>query len=430
MKRLLVAILAIMLPAVIFAAGQSEQPATAAAGQPRTLVIWANEVHKTVIDGSGGGAGVDIEKSFEQKYNVKIDWNTIPWAQMQDKVLRELASSSSQADLIFLVNDWVSPSVLSMYQPLDSFMQKNPIADEQSIPADMLNLFKLNGHQMLIPYRTNLNLLHYNKQLFDEAGLSVPTSMEELGVDARKLTHKRSDGAQVYGLAYNPDQTDIQMLRAFGGDVFDANMHVTVNSPQAVKAVEFLKGLYKDGAIPPNFTELNSGSIRQLYTNGLVGMIFLGDNYYVRFNNPKSSQIAGHSEVSYVPKSGGGIAPTKLAFWGVGIPKNGNPQNRQLAYDFIRYFTTQEAQVTMALNGNGPIRTTVYQGTEFSQKVPYASLAQKVLPSGKALLPAVNGSAQILDVLKQEFNQAIQGQKPVQQALDEAKSKIEQIINQ
>ncbi len=429
MKRLLVAVLSLILPVAAFAGGQSEQPA-AASTQPRTLVIWANAVHKTVIDGSGGGAGIDIEKPFEQKYNVKIDWNTIPWAQMQDKVLRELAASSSQADLIFLVNDWVSPAVLSMYVPLESYMQKDPIANERSIPADMMSLFQLQGKQMLIPYRTNLNLLHYNKQLFSTYGLSAPKSMEELGADARKITHKRSDGAQVYGLAYNPDQTDIQMLRAFGGDVFDKDMNVTVNSPQAVKAVEFLKGLYNAGVIPPNFTELNSGSIRQLYTNGLVGMIFLGDNYYVRFNNPKSSQIAGQSEVSYIPKAGGGVAPTKLAFWGVGIPANGNPKNRQLAYDFIRYFTTQQAQVTMALNGNGPIRTTVYEDTSFSKKVPYASLAQRVLPNGEALLPAVNGSTQILDVLKQEFNQAIQGQKPVKQALDEAQAKIEQIVKQ
>ncbi len=429
MKRVLIAALVLLLPALAFAGGQSEQPA-ASSNQPQTLVIWANAVHKTVIDGSGGGAGIDIEKVFEKKYNVKIEWNTIPWAQMQDKVLRELAASSSQADLIFLVNDWVSPSVLSMYEPLNSFMQKNPIANEQSIPSDMLKLFKLNGKQMLIPYRTNLNLLHYNKQLFDQAGLSAPTSMEELGADARKLTHKRSDGAQVYGFAYNPDQTDVQMLRSFGGDVFDKNMHVTVNSPAAVKAVEFLKGLYKDGAIPPNFTELNSGSIRQLYTNGLVGMIFLGDNYYVRFNNPKKSQIAGHSEVSYIPMAGGGVAPTKLAFWGVGIPKNGDPKKRQLAYDFIRYFTSEQAQVTMALNGNGPIRTSVYQDSTFASKVPYAGLAEKVLPKGEALLPAVNGSTQILDVLKQSFNEAIQGQKPVKQALDDAQSKIEQIIKQ
>ena len=244
------------------------------------------------------------------------------------------------------------------------------------------------------------------------------------------MTHKRSDGAQVYGFAYNPDQTDIQMLRAFGGDVFDTNMNVTVNSPAAVRAVEFVKGLYEARAIPPNFTELNSGSIRQLYTNGLVGMIFLGDNYYVRFNDPKSSQIAGHSEVSYIPEAGGGIAPTKLAFWGIGIPKNGNPKNRQLAYDFIRYFTTQQAQVKMALNGNGPVRTSVYQDATFAEKVPYAVLAEKVLPQGQALLPAVTGSTQILDVLKQTFNEAIQGQKPVQQALDEAKGKIEQIITQ
>ncbi len=421
-----VVILATVFPFAVSAIGTLEQ--TASSTGPTDLVIWANEVHKQVADGSAGGDNHDLAAVFEKKYNVKLEWVTIPWAQMRDRVLRELSASSGPADLVFVENSWASPRLLDMFTPLDPYMNQNPIEDMADIPTGMMQSYSINGRQMLIPYRSNLELLHYNSLLLDSYGLKPPTTMVQLGKDAIRITHRRSDGEEVYGFAYIPDQTDIEVIRAFGGDVFDRNMNVTVDSPEAVRAVKFLRELYVSGAIPPNFSRLNSTSYRELYTGGLLGFIMQGDNYYLRFNDPKNSRIAGHSGFSAIPLAKGGPAIAKLAFWGVGIPRNAPVSHRELAYDFIRYFSTLKAQTAMALNGNDPVRSEVYENPEFQKRIPYAKVAEQVLPKGKPLLPAFEGTNEVSDIMKRQVGLAITGKKSAEQALVDAKNQIVSVL--
>lgn len=431
MKKLVCALLlTLVFSAFVFSTGEQEQ--AAAEAEPQKLVVWCHSVHQQVAEGTRGGAEIDITEEFKKQNNVELEWVTIPWNQMQNKILRELSIPTSTVDLVFIVQDWATPTTLGMLESLDPYMKRDPIEDFQDVAPGMVSTFTLNGAQKAVPYRSNPQLLHYNKKIFEQRGLTrAPKSFEELVEFARKTTYTRSDGAEVYGLGIKPDEDMIAVVRAYGGEVLSKDFEVQCNKPEAVKAIEVLRELYNDGAIPPNFAELASTEYQSLVAEGLVAMVFFGDNYHLRFNDPEKSKEAGNIWFSYIPASietGLPVAPSKTAFWAVGIPSNSSPENRELSWQFIKFVTSKDSILQMALNGNGPVRTSVFENPRYSSDVPYAAVDAKVLATASPLLPIFEGTTEVRDIFREEATMAIIGQKDVQKAMDDAAAAIEVVV--
>jgi len=403
-----------------------------ALGEEQKLVIWCNSVHQQVAEGTRGGAAIDVTADFEAEYNVKLEWVTIPWSQMQNKVLRELSAPKTDVNVVFLVQDWGTPTVLRTLEPLTSFMEKAPLEDFQDMPEGMVAPFTSEDTLKGVPYRSNPQILHYNIAIFEAKGIThAPTTFEELIEDARKTTYVRNDGAQVYGLGIKPSEDIISIVRAYGGDVLTDNYQVKCNEPATVDAIKALRDLYVEGVIPPNFTELASKDYQSLVSEGLVSMVFFGDNYYLRFNDPEKSKVAGDMWFSWIPAASGtglDLAPAKIAFWAMAIPKNSPQGKRDLAWEFIRYFSSKDSQLKMALNGNGPIRASIFNDPQFAADVPYASVDQLVLKVASPLLPIFSSTQEVRDIFQEEATLAILGQKAPQTAMDAAAKDIEAVL--
>lgn len=65
------------------------------------------------------------------------------------------------------------------------------------------------------------------------------------------------------------------------------------------------------------------------------------------------------------------IPPTlpMTEIWAMGIPDNS--QNKDLAWDFIRYMSSPDTARRAALNGNGPIRPSAYDDPGVQVRLPY-----------------------------------------------------------
>ncbi len=127
--------------------------------------------------------------------------------------------------------------------------------------------------------------LFYNVDMFEEAGLEPPQTWDEMRAAAEALT---DEDAGVYGLVLSADFARwIAFLYAAGGSVTDEDFtEMTINSPEALEALEFYTGLYLDGfAATPS--ELDSGWNGEAFGKGLAAMAvegnwmvpFLADNF-------------------------------------------------------------------------------------------------------------------------------------------------------
>ncbi len=399
----------------------------------KDIVVWCVAVHRDVAIGAYG-ARIDIVTPFEQEHGVTIRWVTIPWAGMEEKILRELALPRTEAHIIYFVDVWASPESLARLMPLDDFMTAAPIKEFEGLAPGMLSAFVYDGKYRGVPVRSNMQILHYNKAIFAKQGIEeAPRTFEELIEAAKAATHTREDGAPVYGLGLKVPEDIIGVIRAFGGEVMTPDYQVVCDSREAIAAITALRDLYTAGALPPDFFMLQAADYERLVGQGLVAMVFFGDNYNLRFNDPTrvSPEVVGQMHVAPIPASETTdleVAPCKVAFWAMTIPNNAPRENRELAWEFIRYLASPEAQLSMALNGNGPTRAAVFGDPEYQAGVPYAWASELAVDAARPLWPPFAHLSRAEDILAQEAVLAIMGQKDPGQAMKDAARAIRALL--
>lgn len=409
----------------------ARMPATA---QTADLNLWSHVVHQQVVGGKRGGGAVDLGAVFESNNPARLRWTTIAFDQMQDKILRELNLSRSTTDIVFILNTWAEPGVLARLAPLDPFMKDAPIESLGDISPAMVAAFTDRSGIRGIPFRHNPQLLHYNRQIFAERGVTgEPQTFEEFVETAKRTTFKRADGAQVYGFAFETNQAEdlVVVIRAFGGEVISQDLTIRVNEPAAVKAISAMRELFEAGALPPNLAILKPADLQNLMGQGLITMGIFGDNYYDRFNNKEQSQVAGQTWFAPVPASSSNSAAryaSSAGFWAMAIPANSDPTRRALSYGLISFLSQPDNQLILALNNNSPVRATTYSNPRYAAEVPYAAVVQKVLPIAAPPFPAFPGSKEAERIFLEEAVAAIIGRKPVDRAMNDAAAGIERVM--
>jgi multiple sugar transport system substrate-binding protein len=110
------------------------------------------------------------------------------------------------------------------------------------------------------------------------------------------------------------------------------------------------------------------------------------------------------------------------------LAPNGNPAKRELAWNFIRALASPEAQLRMAINGNGPVRFAVAEAPQYLAEAPYGRASAQALRHAEPQIPVFDGSAEVRDIFNEEATQAIAGRKPIDAALDAAKTRIAAVV--
>jgi len=131
---------------------------------------------------------------FEQQTGINIKLETFGENQLTQKTTVEFVSGSSDID-VFMQRPLQDAR---LFEKNGWFMDLNTyVKDAQKTPASYafddflpraVSTVTVNGVLTEIPVVTEHEVLYYRKDLFQQAGLSVPKTMDELQQDAAKLT--------------------------------------------------------------------------------------------------------------------------------------------------------------------------------------------------------------------------------------------------
>lgn len=114
------------------------------------------------------------------------------------------------------------PAEMTYRQLLDEgyIMDLTDCGFESNVEQSMLDLASYNGAQISLPYTLSLYGIHYNKTLFNELGIEVPTTMDEL-IEVCKTLKEAGYDAFALPFANNANQIAERLISAF-----DSNSYV------------------------------------------------------------------------------------------------------------------------------------------------------------------------------------------------------------
>ena len=329
---------------------------------------------------------------FTEKTGIKVELSTTPEANYFDKVSAALSSRTGSIDLFmsgaYQLWDY---SAAGYVEDLTPYLETTfPGYDFEDLVQSAVNALKwdgIPGHpvgtgaQLGLPLCFEIYNLAYNKRAFEEKGLEVPTTYDELVQVSEAL--KEWNGPGSYGLAVRGHRDwgtihpgYMSFFTAFGAKDFEIEGDKLVSkldSPEAIAMTEWFVDLVKRGGAPSwaNYTWYEAGADLGA---GKAAMLIDADNNGVTQNWMKdgkpASAEAGNIAWAPLPTAQPGD-PVYSNYWTWSMGMNANSDAKEAAWLFLQYFTSKEFCTYASIDNYNmdPIRTSVWEDPAFLAKM-------------------------------------------------------------
>lgn len=311
---------------------------------------------------SWGGAGDDSDAAriqrevyaeFERLHpNVEIQLENTPGP--QDYVKKMLLSFVAKAEPDIMRLDASSAAVFINNGVLLDLTSKingpNGIELGDFFP-NVVAIAKRGDAIYAIPIDFTPMVVYYNKEHFDKAGVPYPKfdwTWDDFLAAAKALT---KDGK--YGYTFNNWMPGwLPWIWNNDADVFGENRKATgaANSPQFVEGITWLRDLVIVHKVAPSLSQLASEGAPP-FSHGEAAMETSGHWNLVGLANAPDIKLDQIGIVP-IPVSRRGMQPKTVMYesgWSIGK----NCRHADLAWEFIRYYTSQEVQRKIQSTGIG-----------------------------------------------------------------------------
>jgi multiple sugar transport system substrate-binding protein len=350
--------------------------------------------------------------------NVSIENQPSPRNDLITKVL--LAAQQQQLpDILMLDNpDLQQVASTGALAPLTDYG-----VDLDGLYPNLIDAGSLDGKVYGIAPGINGMALFYNVDMLKAAGVEPPTTWAEVKDAAAKLT---KDG--VYGIAFSAVATEEgswQFEPWFWGAGADLSK---LDSPEAVKALEFWADLVNSGYASKSVVTWSQGDVNDQFIAGNVAMMQNGV-----WNLPTLDAAGIHYDVVPIPMPDGGAAPGPMGGEVLAIPVSGDEARMQAAGKVVNCLLSEKTELAWGnLNGYIPSRQTVAEQVATDKPMMRSFVDAAAAERARTGPPANLGPdySKVSQPLWNAIQAALTGAKTAQQALTDAQQQAESAMNE
>jgi raffinose/stachyose/melibiose transport system substrate-binding protein len=222
-----------------------------------------------------------IVDNYEKEHpNIKIELDSLNTDQQKLKLKTQAASKEVPDITVVNPAAQMQPFVdAKLFAPLNDMVEQNGLKD--TFQEGILDYYTFDGNLYALPDGNNIALVYYNKKLFEQAGVEVPTTFEEMIEVVKKL---KDAGIQPMAIGEKDTWTGSFLfmnilLRTNGGpgflqDVLDGKK--TFEDPAFIEAVDAFQNLIQAGAFQEGATSFDYNAGENLFKTGQAAMYFMG----------------------------------------------------------------------------------------------------------------------------------------------------------
>ena len=396
--------------------------------------------------------------AFEELTGIHVDLQMAPFDDVVQKETLAFESKSGAYDIVATPYQFLGNMVENKYiQSIQPFMDDESLAVVPDYKQDDIieGMWKASGEWKGdlygVPANSCIGFFAYRKDLFENADeqaafkakygydLTVPTNWDTYMDAAEFFTRKKGEtlagetlDRDFFGVSMSGKRHDattcewMNYMWSFGGNIFDEQGNIAVNSEKSVKSLEYYKNLSKFA--PPGITSKTWDEQTTEMQQGIAAMAIMFNDCAPALEDPSASAVVGKMGYGTVPV---GEAPAAhYGAWGYYIPTDS--KNPEAAWIFLQWFNTPAVQKEIALKGGFVNLESVYDDADLAA-LPYweASKEAYKISSTRPRIPEWNNMDNILmlqlsnvlsdkaspqealDTAAQEFAKELEGKLPV-----------------
>jgi multiple sugar transport system substrate-binding protein len=397
------------------------------AADQTTLTFWTFLSSADVATNPRAKVQTILIEEFEKiNQNVKIEAQIVPWAELSPRLIQAVAAGKGPDVIIIACDQWESQIAADTLIPLDQFIDEEYKTD-WLLPWSRGGINK-DGKKIAIWKDNSLGVLYYRKDYLQEVGASAPPkTWDELGRIAGELCKKGYVGFTVGlsqgGMGNGFNEWFKAAIWSAGGDTLDEDGKAAFNGPAGQKVMQLMLDLVsKYKAIPKETLEWDGDAMFQGFQAGRVAMLISATKRVVAV---RQTGIGSNLQVAPFPSfNADEPGPVSIGGWGYAITKDS--KNADIAWKFIDYITSTEAEITAAkISGEIPPRKSAYNDPWFQEDAAGQEMMEWknfIINNGRvAKYPAE--LLYLNYVLVEAAQKIVQAGAPIKSTLDEAAEK-------
>ncbi len=288
-------------------------------------------------------------QAFNKRYpNITVQLDII--GEYEDTYTSRIASGSVHD--VFAVPDgkyhqWQAANRL---YNLTSSMNNSPLVDTSDMYSSVVTRFQTSGAQYVMPRDISVNVMYYNKDMFDARGVAYPPSDRIMTIDEatemwKSLTYTGASG-KIFGTAGLGMEG---LVWSAGGDFLNSARTgfptdtTTVNGIK--RAYQYIQDAYFVHQCMPHSSDLGTMDASAYFVSQKVATIIDGSWNMATFRSNTFNW-----DIAYVPAFE--VAPTKNGWSGsVGYAINKNGSKLAASWKLVEYIGSKEGQEILAATG-------------------------------------------------------------------------------
>ena len=406
MRRKSAGATAVVLASALALAGCSANTADEAGGSSgdgKTITLWL--------------AGADtpdelrtyLKDTFKEKTGATLDIQQQDWGDLVTKLTTALPDANNTPD-VTEVGNTQSPT----FTNVGAFLDISDIYDELG-GGDLLQSFvdagKVDGKNYTLPYYFGSRYVFYRKDIWQQAGLTVPKTLDEFNSAVATLAQKNPAGINDFSGFYlgGQDWRDgISWIFANGGDLAkekDGTWTSTLSDPKSMKGIEQLQALYRSASKAPNDAK---DSNQYIYLNdddavpgateadaatpvSLAAATIMAPGWAHWSIGVKGEDADGKVTRTWddnvfgvFPLPGNDGEPAPVFAGGSNIGISASSKNPELAKELLKIIFSKDYQEMLGKNGLGPANskyTSALGDDQFAQALVASASNSKLTPA-------------------------------------------------
>lgn len=320
-----------------------------------------------------------LKKFFEQATGIKVEIEVLPLEQVLQKLTLDVASGLGTYDLYYIDQSWMASFSGDVVDPRDKYAASKELAMPNYDFDDFLKplvdgISMYDGIMVGVPYDIPIFITMYRKDIYDDMGLKVPTTMDEFLGNAQAIQAKMAP--KVYGTTgqmksghYSLETDWTAWLWSHGGSIFRPDGTFSGNDDAGLAAMEYWIKLKEN--MPPGVTSWTWDGQHKSVNQGIAAQLLSWGEFFPSWDDPANSKVAGLMEAAIPPKAnslrtvketGFGEIPGVGHQGGSSLAVSKYSKSPDAAWLFAQWATSADTQVLITVlgGGTGPTRTSVY----------------------------------------------------------------------
>ncbi|TGB02804.1 ABC transporter substrate-binding protein [Halobacillus salinus] len=359
-------------------------------------------------------------KEFNDSHpNINVTFREMPsdTGQQHDAYVTMLNAESSEIDVMDLDVVWPAEFAQAGYVlELDRFMQRDGV-EASDYNQGAMSAAQFNGKQWAMPKFIDTGMLFYRTDLVEEG--EVPQTWDELMTSASNI---QSEGGAEFGYLMQAKQYEglvcnaVEFIASYGGEILDENGDVAVNSPETVAGISKLVEVANADFVPGNINTFTEVESHTAFIEGQSPYIRNWPYQWNLANDEEQSEIVDKVGVAPLPAGDAGSAAA-LGGWMTAINKYS--ENKEEAWEFVKFMTGPEGQKISAINGGlAPTLPALFEDEEILEANPFFTQEgfQNAL-EGAVSRPVAPNYPEVSEVIQINVSKAIAGELTPEEAV-------------